>query len=119
MVDEPPPLGSGAGPAPTHLLIASIANCLSASFFFALGKFKQDPGGIKITATCVIDRNENNRFRVQQVNVEISLGKPGDEIAHFDRVLEQFEEFCTVTQSVQARIPVKVSVTDGNGVKLK
>lgn len=119
IADEPAPLGGGTGPAPTHFLMASIANCLSASFFFALGKFKQDPGGIKTTASCVIDRNEDNRLRVQQVNVEIQFGKGSSEIVHLDRVLEQFEGFCTVTQSVQAGIPVNVGVTDGNGVRLK
>ena len=119
IADEPAPLGGGAGPAPTHLLMASIANCLSASFFFALGKFKQDPGGITTTASCVIDRNEENRLRVLQAIVEIQFGKGSAEIAHLDRVLDQFEGFCTVTQSVQAGIPVKVGVTDGNGVRLK
>lgn len=119
VADEPPPLGQGAGPAPTHLLMASIANCLSASFFFALGKFKQDAGGIQTTASCVIDRNENNRLRIQQISVEIRMGRVGGEIAHLDRVLDQFESFCTVTQSVQAGVPVKVGVIDGNGVRLK
>ncbi|MEA5097652.1 MAG: OsmC family protein [Burkholderiaceae bacterium] len=119
IADEPSPLGQGAGPAPTQLLMASIANCLSASFFFALGKFKQDAGGLRTTASCVIDRNESNRLRVQQIEVEIRMGKPGDSIAHLDRVLDQFESFCTVTQSVQAGVPVRVGVLDGNGVRLK
>ncbi|MDP3707254.1 MAG: OsmC family peroxiredoxin, partial [Polaromonas sp.] len=34
-------------------------------------------------------------------------------------VLGQFEEFCTVTQSVQAGIPVSISVTDGKGRRLE
>ena len=117
--DEPPPLGSGAGPAPNHLLLASIANCLSASFFFALGKFKQDAGGIRTTASCAIDRNDNNRLRIVDVAVDIRVGRPAGELAHLDRVLSQFEEFCTVTQSVQSGIPVRVSVFDGNGAQLK
>lgn len=119
MADEPAPLGQGGGPAPIQLLMASVANCLSASFFFALGKFKQDAGGIQAIATCEIDRNEQNRFRVQQINVEIKVDKSGNEIAHLDRILDQFEAFCTVTQSVEAGIPVHVGVTDGNGVRLK
>jgi hypothetical protein len=36
-----------------------------------------------------------------------------------DRVLQQFEQFCTVGESVRQGIPVTVSVYDGNGQKLK
>jgi hypothetical protein len=39
LADEPPPLGDGAGPSPTQLLAAAIANCLSSSLLFAHGKF--------------------------------------------------------------------------------
>ena len=48
--DEPPPLGEAAGPSPTHLLLAAVANCMSSSLYFALTKFKNDPGGITATA---------------------------------------------------------------------
>lgn len=118
LVDEPAPLGKGEGPAPTHMLLAAVANCLSASLLFSLQKFKQDAGGITTKATCIVDRNETNRLRIQQIDVAIQLGKEGAEFAHLDRVLGQFEDFCTVTQSVQAGIPIKISVTDGKGLRL-
>jgi len=51
--------------------------------------------------------------------VAIQLGNKGAQLNHLDRILGQFEDFCTVTQSVQAGIPVKISVIDGNGVSLK
>ena len=118
LADEPAPLGKGEGPAPTHMLLAAVANCLSASLFFSLQKFKQDAGGITTKATCIVDRNESNRLRIQQIDVEIQLGKETAKLTHLDRVLGQFEDFCTVTQSVQAGIPVKISVKDSNGVRL-
>lgn len=119
LADEPAPLGQGEGPAPTHMLLAAVANCLSASLLFSLQKFKQDAGGITTRATCTVDRNENNRLRVQQIDVTIQLGKEGAELAHLDRVLGQFQDFCTVSQSVQTGIPIKVSVTDGKGLRLE
>jgi uncharacterized OsmC-like protein len=119
VADEPAPLGKGEGPAPTHMLLAAVANCLSASLLFSLQKFKQDAGGITTKATCIVDRNESNRLRVQQIDVAIQLGKEGAEFTYLDRVLGQFENFCTVTQSVQAGIPVKITVTDGKGVRLE
>ena len=117
--DEPAPLGGGAGPSPSQLLLAAVANCLSASLFFALQKFKQDAGGITTTASARIDRNKENRLRVLEITVTIRLGRGGAEIEHLDRILTQFEPFCTVTQSVRHGIPVSVAVEDGRGVRVK
>jgi uncharacterized OsmC-like protein len=119
LADEPAPLGVGAGPSPSHMLLAAVANCLSSSLFFALQKFKQDAGGITTTATARIDRNEENRLRVLDIAVTIRLGKGGAEIIHLDRILEQFEPFCTVSQSVRHGIPISIAVEDGQGVRVK
>ena len=119
IADEPAPLGKGEGPAPTHMLAAALANCLSASLLFSLRKFKQDAGGITTTATCVVDRNADNRLRVVRIDVAIKLGKSGAELEHLDRILGQFEAFCTVSQSVQAGIPVEIVVTDSKGERLE
>ena len=118
LADEPAPLGAGAGPSPSHMLLAAVANCLSSSLYFALQKFKQDAGGITTTATARIDRNEQNRLRVLDIAVTIRLGKGGAEISHLDRILEQFEPFCTVSQSVRHGIPISVAVEDGQGIRV-
>lgn len=118
LADLPAPLGKGEGPSPEHMMLAAVANCLSASLLFSLQKFKQEAGGITTRATCFIDRNDSNRLRIQHIDVAIQLGKESAELAHLDRVLGQFEDFCTVTQSVRAGIPVRISVTDGKGLKL-
>ncbi len=117
--DEPAPLGQGAGPAPDHLLLAAVANCLSASLVFALGKYKQDPGALKAVATATLGRNENNRLRIQAIDVHLELQKPGATIDHLERVLAQFEEFCTVSMSVKQGIPIGVKVSDSEGAVLK
>jgi len=119
IADEPAPTGEGAGPEPAHMLLAAVANCLSASLLFSLLKFKQDAGGITTKATCAMGRNEKNRLRVQLIDVSIQIKKPGLEVEHLDRILGQFEEFCTVSQSIQAGIPIKVRVLDGTGITLK
>lgn len=116
--DEPAPLGSGEGPSPNQLLLAAVANCLSSSLFFALSKYKQDAGGITATATARIDRNQDKRLRVQDISVAICLGKGSGELAQLDRILAQFEDFCTVTQSVRGGIPITVHVTDSDGETL-
>jgi len=116
--DEPAPLGEGAGPSPVQLLSAAVGNCLSASLVFALRKFKQsaEPIGAQVDAT--VGRNENNRLRVQQLHVRLTLGVAARSLDHLDKVLAQFEEFCTVTQSIRAAIRVDVEVRDSEGTLL-
>jgi ACR3 family arsenite transporter len=58
LADEPTPLGHDAGPNPSRLLAASVANCLSASLLFALRKFKNNPGQITTSVTAHMERNE-------------------------------------------------------------
>jgi organic hydroperoxide reductase OsmC/OhrA len=119
VADEPPPLGDGAGPSPQQLLAAAVANCLSASLIFANGKFKEDPGPVSATAVCQIGRNEKNRLRVTGINVAITLGVAPETLGRLDRALAQFEDFCTVSQSVRAGIPLTVTVSGPDGRTLK
>ncbi|MDE2167153.1 MAG: OsmC family protein [Alphaproteobacteria bacterium] len=119
MADEPPPLGTGAGPSPTQLLAATVANCLAASLVFANAKFKADLGRLTATATCAIGRNERNRLRVTGIKVDITLGVSPESLAQLDRALAQFEDFCTVSQSVKAGIPLTVTVAAPDGRVLK
>ncbi len=119
LADEPAPLGQGTGPSPNALLMAAVANCLSASLLFALQKFKQDPGSLVATATPTLERNENKRLRITGIAVKIALGRTAAEIDHLDRVLSQFEDFCTVSMSVREGIAISVEVTDGSGAQLK
>jgi uncharacterized OsmC-like protein len=117
--DEPPPLGTGTGPTPTQLLAAAVGNCLCASLLFALKKFKQDPAPIEAVATSTEGRDARNRLRVQGIHVRLTLGVPAARLEHLEHALGQFEEYCTVTQSVRQGIPVAVEVYDSEGARLK
>ncbi|MFZ5565494.1 MAG: OsmC family protein [Pseudomonadota bacterium] len=117
--DEGPPLGQGAGPTPVQLLAAAVGNCLSDSLLFALRKFKQAPEPISCEVTAEIGRNADNRLRVLGLDVALKLGVPAAQLEHLDRVLVQFESFCTVGASVAQGIPLKVTVHDSTGAQLK
>lgn len=115
--DEPAPLGGGAGPNPSHLLLASVANCLSASLLFALRKFKNAPGPIRTEIVAHKARNEAGRWRIPRAEVAIRLSDAAAGLEHFDRVLGQFEEFCIVTQSVREGMLVDVRIIDADGTE--
>lgn len=113
--DETVPLGEGRGPNPSRLLLAAIANCLSASLLFALRKYKNAPGTLHAEITATPMRNAEGRWRIPQAFVEIRLAEGGEAHAQLDRILAQFEEFCLVTQSVREGIDVQVTVKDAHG----
>lgn len=117
--DEAPPLGGGTGPTPVQLLAAAVGNCLSDSLYFALKKFKQDARGITAKVTPTVGRNAEGRLRVTRIDVEVRLSATASAIEHLERVLSQFEGFCTVAQSVGQGVPIAVTVFDGAGVKIK
>lgn len=115
ITDEPAPLGGDAGPNPSRLLVTAVANCLSASLLFALRKFKDSPGRIVTTAHAKLERNEQGRWRVPRIAVDIRMAEPGDVHPHLQRALEQFENFCVVTESVRSGVAVDVTIHDGDG----
>ena len=119
MGDEPAPLGAGLGPSPVQLLAAAVGNCLSDSLLFALRKFKQAPEPLHCDVRAEVGRNAEGRMRVLGINATLTLGVPAAELQHLDRVLDQFEAYCTVTQSVGQGIPIGIEVLDSLGTVLK
>jgi len=115
LTDEPSPLGQDRGPNPVRLLLASIANCLVASLLFAMRKQHNQPGKLRAEITAIPIRNNEGRWRIPQAHVELQLPKRDEHYQHLERVLEQFEEFCVVTQSVRQGIDVQVTVKDAHG----
>lgn len=119
LADEPAPLGNGLGPSPVQLLAAAVGNCLADSLLFALRKFKQSPEPLCCDVEARVGRNSEGRLRVLQIRAVLTLGVPAASLDHLDRVLEQFESFCTVTQSVGQGISVVCEVFDCNHLRVK
>ncbi|MDT8427393.1 MAG: OsmC family protein [Pseudomonadales bacterium] len=118
MTDEPSPLGGGEGPNPSALLAAAVANCMAASLLFALRKHKQDPGELRATVTGTSARVDGH-LRIVSLDVVLRLGVAAEFLPSLSAVLEKFEEYCVVTQSVRQGIPVTVSVLDSDGSAVK
>ena len=115
VTDETSPLGGDRGPNPSRLLVAAVANCLSASLLFALRKFKNAPGTLVSRARATLGRNEAGRLRVQHIAVTLELPEAIADYQQAERLLAQFEHFCVVTGSVRDGVPVEVSVVDRDG----
>jgi organic hydroperoxide reductase OsmC/OhrA len=118
VTDEPAPLGGDAGPNATRLLATAVANCLAASLLFSMRKYKNRPEPLRAAATVAVTRNAENRLRIGHIGVDLHLGVVAADVKFLDRVLGQFEDFCTVTQSIRAAIAIDVRVIDRDGVVL-
>lgn len=117
--DEPAPMGTGLGPSPIQLLCAAVGNCLSDSLLFALRKFKQSPEPLRATVVAHVGRNAEGRLRVLRLDATLRLGVAAEQLEHLERVLSQFESYCTVTQSVGQGIPIALKVLDTNNQVLR
>lgn len=118
ITDEPAPLGHDEGPNPSRLLLASIGNCMAASLVFALRKFKNQPGPVSARVRATPERNDAGRWRIARTEIELRLAEPGQSHAQLERIMQQFEQFCVVTQSVREGIAVDARVVDSEGRQL-
>jgi len=113
VTDESEPLGKNAGPNPSRLLSAAIANCLSSSLIFCLSKSRIPVSDLKASVETVTRRNEKGRLRIAALKVKLQPVIAEDDVPKSKRCLEIFEDFCIVTQSVRKGIEVSVDVEMG------
>ena len=109
-MDEAPPLGTGTGPTPAGLLAAAVGGCLAASLRFCLAKARIDPDAINVDVEARMAPNERGRVRITGLDVHLTPCLPTADLARLDRCKALFEDFCIVTESVRAGIPVTVAV---------
>jgi organic hydroperoxide reductase OsmC/OhrA len=110
--DEPPPLGEGSGPNAAAVLAAAIGNCLAASFAFCLRKVRLEPIDMTAEVVAHVARNEQGRFRIRGIDVELSPEVLEHDRPRLERCEQLFEDFCVVTESVRRGIPVHVKVVE-------
>ena len=111
LLDEPKSLGGNRAPNAAALLGAAVGNCLAASLTFCLRRARVDVEDLTASVTTHFTRNERGRHRISGIDVELDpvLG----ENARVAGCEGLFEDFCTVTASVQHGIPVHVSLKSG------
>ena len=119
VVDEPEPLGSGAGPNPARLLAGAVGSCLAASLVLCLEKAKVSLHDLTVRVEGTMERNEVGRLRIPRLTATLRPTVGDSPTGRSDRCLDIFENFCIVTESVRAGVPVSVSVTDSAGQTLK
>jgi uncharacterized OsmC-like protein len=121
-VDEPAPLGTGAGPDPARALAGAVGHCLSTTLFNTLERSHVRASPIRTTVTITFGRNAAGRKRIVGLEAHIDCAPLDDsDRERFDRSVAIFEEYCTVTGSVREGIRVRTLVrppADGGSAAL-
>jgi uncharacterized OsmC-like protein len=112
IVDESPPLGSTKGPSPSRLLATAVANCLSSSLLFCLRKWKVPIQTLKTIAKTSIQRDTSKRWRVHHIDIDLFPTFEDPQHERIPRCIQQFEDYCVVTESVRKGIPININVKD-------
>jgi len=110
IVDEPEPLGTGAGPNPARLLAGAVGSCLAASLLLCLEKARVSLHDLTVRVEGTMERNEAGRLRIAGLTATLRPTVEGAPSGRCDRCIEIFEDFCIVTQSVRDGIDVDVRV---------
>jgi organic hydroperoxide reductase OsmC/OhrA len=110
LLDEPAPLGGGAGPNASRVLAAAIGNCLCASLLFCLRRARVEVSGIGARVSGSWVRNEEGRWRIKEMEVEVTPSVAGEHVSQLERCVDIFERFCVASQSVRDGIELKVKV---------
>jgi len=110
-MDEPEPVGRDAGPNASKVLAAAMGNCLTASLLFCLNKARAEVGGIETEVEGKMRRNEKGKWRIAEINIDISPEINTDEFgSQYERCNKLFEDFCIVSKSIEEGIPINVEV---------
>jgi len=65
---------------------------------------------MKSRAHNVLKRNENGRWRIHEVTMDLYPKVPEKKLKQLERCKDIFEDFCIVSRSIEEGIPLKVNV---------
>jgi uncharacterized OsmC-like protein len=116
LFDEPKRAGGkNEYPNASRVLTASVANCLAASLTFCMAKTRIEIPDLTVTckASCYIKRNEEGRWRISKIDVQISpkTANYNEELtAALNRCKDRFADYCITSQSVKQGINVTYKI---------
>jgi putative redox protein len=103
VVDEPPSVGgTGTGPMPTDLLMASLSSCFALALSWAARKAGFDLPDLEVSATGTYD---GQRFSSVVLTVESSL--PEDQLTP---LFEPAKRACYVSNTVEPGVPLGIEL---------
>ncbi len=107
-MDEPKPLGSGNYPNAGKFLAAAVGNCLCESLSFCVRRTHTEMLSIRAEVFSKMERNDRGRLRI--THIKVTLHPELSDPSKLKLCQEIYEDFCIVSQSVKAGIPIDVEI---------
>jgi putative redox protein len=105
--DEPESVGgTGAGPQPTELLLASIASCFTLALAYVAGKRRVELTDVEVEVT---GRYAGPRF--ESFRISVRAGAPHG--AELDRLIASARRVCYVTNTLATSPRIEITTDTG------
>ncbi len=111
-MDEPEELiGTGKGPSPMEVMLASISGCAIATFSYIANKMKLEIRDISVVTKGEAIHHDGTGWRIidieTNVEVKVSPGIPSEKV---DECFRQYQHFSPVKNSIETGVPIRVSL---------
>ncbi len=103
--------GDELGPSASMLLAASVGNCMATSLAHCLMRKRVELESLKTVVKLTRKKNEKGFFRY--TNIEVTMDpklKDNQNLKNYKRCLEIFNEYDTVSNSIQEGIKINYKI---------
>jgi uncharacterized OsmC-like protein len=112
LVDEPLPVGTGAGPSPPQVLALAVGQCMSSTLVSCFERAHVQVRKVTTRVRPVMGRNPKGRLRVTSLQVEIeAIPVTEEDRPQMERCIAIFEDLCPVSGAVREGARIDVTVT--------
>src|SRR5215471_14165118 len=94
--------------SPEELMAAAHAACPSIAFSHALAQSSTPPERLSVSATCTFEQVEG-AFKISTMDLNVIGKVPGLDEAGFDKVAQQAEQGCPVSNALRNNVQIRVN----------
>ncbi|OFV67384.1 MAG: Peroxiredoxin, OsmC-like protein domain protein [Candidatus Syntrophoarchaeum caldarius] len=112
IMDEPEDfIGTGEGPTPMEVMLASISGCAVATFAYIAGKMNIKIEDLSAVAKGEAIHREAGGWLINDVETTINVRVAGDTSPEkVEACFKQYQYFCAIKNSIEAGIPIKADL---------
>jgi osmotically inducible protein OsmC len=100
--------------SPEELLAAAHSTCYSMAFSNVLTQAGNEPERLHVTATVSLDPKEGGGVQVTRSALEVTGVVPGLDQDSFQRLAEQAEQACPISNAIRNNLEITVKATLGS-----